>query len=127
MAAKFKLVPNPTFTIPVMIPRAGEEDGELKVTFKHMKQEQLKAMQERFAEEITEIIEKSNNETAASGLEVLQQPIMVKFLMEIASGWELSDEWSEDNLMMLISSFPRAFDAITVAYQNELWCLRKKP
>ena len=127
MAAKFKLVPNPTFTIPVMIPRAGEEDGELKITFKHMKQEQLKAMQERFAEEITEIIEKANENTSPSGLELIQQPIMVKFLMEIACGWDLSDEWSEENLMMLTSSFPRAFDTITVAYQNELWCLRKKP
>ena len=46
--AKFKLVADPTFKCKVLIPRAGQEDGEIEFTFKHYIPKELENFETEF-------------------------------------------------------------------------------
>ena len=102
MAAKFTLQPNPTFKANVKIPRAGDEDGELTFTFKHMPLDEL------------------------SDLEKLDDKTALDFLVEITTAWALPDEFTRENLEVLLNNYPGALTAITETYYRELLGNREK-
>jgi len=100
--SKFTLQPKPTFKATVKIPRAGEADGELTFTFKHMPLNELAAL------------EKLDDKTAAD------------FLCEIVAGWALPEECNPDNISELLQNYPGAMQAITRTYYSELLGNREK-
>ncbi|HGK7388343.1 TPA: hypothetical protein ACJ516_002096, partial [Enterobacter kobei] len=47
-------------------------------------------------------------------------------LMEIVEGWALPDEFTRENVIVLLQNYPRAFDSIGMAYTKELMGIREK-
>lgn len=116
MATKFTLIPNPTFSKPVTIPRAGDDDGELIITFKNKRRSDLESLEKALNEKLVAMREdkKFTNEPTAD------------YLMEICQGWELPEEFNRDNLITLLENYPRAFDAIAQEYTREMMAIREK-
>lgn len=110
--SKFSLIPNPTFSATASIPRAGAEDGKLTFTFRHKTLEELHAMDERL-------------QKTAEGKKAVIEP-QADYLMEIVEGWALPDEFTRDNVIILLQNYPRAFDSIGRAYTKELMGIREK-
>ncbi|MGC0890450.1 phage tail assembly chaperone [Pantoea agglomerans] len=102
MSTKFTLQPKPTFKAVVSIPRAGEEDGQLTFTFKHMALGELAEL------------EKLDDKTACD------------FLAEIVAGWALPEECTPQNISTLLQNYPGAMLAISRTYYNELLGHREK-
>lgn len=102
MATKFSLQPKPTFKANVLIPRAGDTDGELTFTFKHMPLKEL------------------------SDLEKLDDKSALDFILEIATAWALPDEFNRENLETLLDNYPGALRAVTETYYRELLGNREK-
>ena len=96
--AKFKLIADPTFVSKVPIPVAGEAPIEIKFTFKHRTKDEL----EQFAKDR---INKSDVET----------------VMEMATGWELDDEFNADNVQMLLQNRIGSGLAAYNVYLSELY------
>lgn len=109
---QFSLIPNPTFSATASIPRAGTEDGKLTFTFRHKTLEELRAMDEKL-------------HTAAEGKKSAIEP-QADYLAEIIDGWALPDEFTRENLVVLLQNYPRAYDSIGLAYTKELMGLREK-
>ena len=109
---KFYLNPNPTFSVTASIPRAGAEDGKLTFTFRHKTLEELRSMDEKL-------------QKAAEGKKAAIEP-QADYLMEIVEGWALPDEFTRDNVIVLLQNYPRAFDSIGLAYTKELMGIREK-
>lgn len=103
---KFSLIPNPTFSVTASIPRAGAEDGKLTFTFRHKTLDELRAMDEQLQKK-------------AEGKKASIEP-QADYLMEIVEGWALPDEFTRDNVIVLLKNYPRAFDSIGLAYTKEL-------
>jgi len=103
---KFSLIPNPTFSVTAIIPRAGAEDGKLTITFRHKTLEELRAMDEKL-------------QKAAEGKKAAIEP-QADYLMDIVDGWALPDELNRGNVIVLLQNYPRAFDNIGMAYTKEL-------
>lgn len=101
--AKFKLVAEPTFKCEVLIPRAGLEDGKIEFTFKH-----------HVLKELTDI-EKE-----------LEGKPVIDFLLKIASGWSLEEEFNEENLDILLQNYPASGAAIIKTYSSEFFGVREK-
>lgn len=116
MTSKFTLVPNATFKKDVTIPRAGAEDGVLTFTFKHRTRNQLEALENTLREA-------TKKQTEAGDL---GNAPMVAFVTEIAEGWALPDEFTRENVLILLENYPRAFDSIAMTYTRELMALREK-
>ncbi len=87
---KFSLIPNPTFSVTASIPRAGAEDGKLTFTFRHKTLEELRAMDEEL-------------QKAAEGKKSLNEP-QADYLMEIVDSWALPDEFTRDNVIVLLQN-----------------------
>lgn len=122
MSAKFKLVPNPTFEHTVKIPRAGDEDAELQFTFKHHSLKDMKAIQNNFKDKL----EKASKLKGEDKQEEAVRKLQLEFINALATGWEVEDEFCDENLNFMLDNYPRAFDAITTQYQAELWSIRQK-
>ena len=117
--AKFTLVPAATFEHPVMIPQPGAEDAELVMTFKHLTLEELRAAEDKSQKEQAKAKEK--------GYLKGQFKAMADFILLIAEGWELEQPMDRAHLVACFANYPRWFEAVTIAYARELWCLRQKP
>lgn len=116
MTSPFKLIPNPTFTAVVEIPRAGEEaPGLLSFTFHHYG---LVEYQKWLGEHQREL------ESLASDVDGL--PLMVKGIQHIAKGWALDDEFNAENITALLTNYGRAYASITATYFAELMGIRAK-
>ena len=95
--AKFKLQPDPTFKAKVKIPIPGvAKESEVEFTFRFRDSDELEALLKRAAEQD-----------------------VIKTAMEMASGWELSDEFSEDNLKLLQKTYIGALNRLVECYWEE--------
>lgn len=105
--AIFKLQPAPTFTVPVEIPRHGEEPAKIKVTFKHKSREDLKDFMER------------------AGQSDASQDVAL--ICEMIAGWEGPDmEFCDEAIQLLIQNYQGAVSALVQAYAMELTQARRK-
>lgn len=102
MAKTFQLQPKPTFKVDVAIPRAGDDDGVITFTFRHKPLKEL------------------------ASIESMEGKNAVEFLLDITDGWALPDAFSQENLETLLDNYPRALEAITRHYYNELMGNRQK-
>ncbi|WP_196615400.1 phage tail assembly chaperone [Citrobacter freundii] len=109
---KFSLIPNPTFSVTASTPRAGAEDGKLTFTFRHKTLEELRTMDVKLHK-------------TAEGKKAVIEP-QADYLMEIVDSWALPDEFTRDNVIVLLQNYPRAFDSIGMAYTKELMGIREK-
>lgn len=100
MTIKFQLDPKPTFDAVVKIPLHGDDKtADFKFTFAHKSNVDL--------EEFIANISKGDK-------------TKLDALKEIASGWELTDEWNDENLTKLLNNYNGSFTAIMDVYISEL-------
>lgn len=103
----FTLQPKPTFTGEVTIPTPNGE-GKITFEFKHKGRKALKAFYESLGE----------GETARQDLDAL---------IELVSGWTgVDEEFSDENLGVLLDNYPAAPRAIFDAYNKALLEGRQK-
>ena len=102
--AKLKLDPEPTFRakVPVPIPGAGTADVEF--TFKHRTNKALQAY--------IEAIESDQPDA--------------KIVMDVATGWDLDDAYTPENVEKLCESYAGAGLAVFQTYVRELRGARAK-
>lgn len=99
----FKLNPEPTFKCKVLIPRAGKIDGEITLNFQYFPLDELA------------IIEK----------EIEGKPV-IDLMSKLVIGWDLPDDFNEENLVMLLRNYPASASAIIKTYYQELMGNREK-
>lgn len=99
---KLTLNPNPTFASKVEVPIAGGF-ADVVMTFKHMERP-------KFAEWIKDLYKKNR----------------VDIVLEIASDWDLDDEFNLDNVTALDNRYMGAANAIIERYMKELSGEREK-
>ncbi len=97
--ATLKLKAEPTFTARVPIPIPGKSPVQVLFTFKHRTRTELDAL-----------IESGN----VPGRDA------VEYVMEMVSGWDLTDPFSKENVSALINEFPGAAAAISRTYIEQL-------
>lgn len=96
--AKFKLSLSalPDFKLPVKFKLANDQDVEVIFTVKHKK-----------TSELQELLNKEGLSTK-------------ELIMEIASDWDLEEEYNEDNVNEFSDLFPASTVALTTAYMQAL-------
>lgn len=102
MAVKFSLTPNPTFKRDVAIPVPGGKTASVSFTFKHKTRDEFKAFMDGIA-----------------GRED------VEIIRDIAAGWGLEDDFSDENIEALTQNYLGSGLAIVDAYVSELSGARK--
>ncbi len=102
--AKLKLQPDPTFKAKVEISVPGGTPAKVEFTFKHRTRQEM----DRFLKSVSDMKD---------------DPEMI---LALATGWELADEFNEENVRTLCDSYISAPAAIFDAYLQELAGNRRK-
>lgn len=101
--SKFSLTPNPTFESLIEFPIAGGGTAKFKVEYKHKTTKELEDYLKRLGGKIKDI-------DAA---------------MEIMAGWELKDEFNQENVELLFANYGASARAILGSYVDELMGARQ--
>lgn len=101
--AKLKLTPDPTFKAKVAIAAPGGNVDPVEFTFRHRTRDEMDAF-----------------------LKSSQDLRDAKLILEMATGWELVDAFTEENLNKLAQNYITAPQAIFEAYVTELVKAREK-
>lgn len=101
--ASLKLQPDPTFSAPVSIPVPGGEPVVVEFTFKH----------------------RGRKELAAFG-KTLDGRGDADTILDVATGWDLSDPFNADSVALLVDNYFAAPGAIWTAYLAALTQAKEK-
>lgn len=105
MSKKFKITLGrlPDFKMPVKMQLQNGETGEICYTVRHLK-----------ASELQDMIQQ-------------EKPVSdVEFIKAIASGWDLEEEFNDENIAELLSLFPMAAASMMEAYTAAMIGARAK-
>lgn len=94
---KIKLAPLPDFKLPVTFTMPDGEIGEIVFTVRHLKAKEVQALYD------------SENLVTDS-----------EFIMKLATGWNLEEEFTKENATTLVEFYPGAALALTGAYLGAL-------
>lgn len=97
---KFKLQPAPTFRAPVEIPVPGEGRSKVLFDFKYRDRDAMKEFLEKVG----------NTETQLSDTDLI---------MEMCTGWELTDPFNRESVDLLVRNYIQAGSAIFEKYLDE--------
>jgi hypothetical protein len=95
--ARLKLNPEPTFKAKVGIPVPGSRPAEVEFTFKHKTRSQV-----------------------LEWLKAREDDDEVGVFREIVAGWDLDDEFSDENIRRLCDNYAGAGFAVLEKYLNEI-------
>ena len=95
--AKLKLQPDPTFSAKVAIPVPGSDPVEVEFTFRHRGRKEL-----------------------ASFAESMKDSGDADLIMSLATGWELEDEFTAENVGLLVENYYGAPNAVWTTYLDAL-------
>lgn len=104
--ARLKLNPDPTFKAKVGVPVPGGRAAEVEFTFQYRSKTALAEWHEQVQE-----LPKDANE--------------VELLRTFVAGWDLDDEFCDDNIRRLCDSYPGAAAAAIDVYLRESWGARR--
>ncbi|AZR93930.1 hypothetical protein BBB39_09215 [Bordetella trematum] len=103
----FNLQASPTFTVPVEIPRHGEDPATIKVTFKHKTREGL-----------DDFLRRASRSTADQDFDLCS---------EILDSWEGPDmPFGKEAFDLLVDNYQGAMRALVSTYTAELLQARRK-
>lgn len=102
--AKLKLKPNPTFPLKVGVHVPGHEPDEVVLTAKHRSKDDM-------AEFIKAVSDMKDDASV---------------ILAIATGWDLDNEFSEENVRALVNDYVDAPRAVFERYLEELSGNRRK-
>lgn len=98
MTELLTLAVEPTYTLPVNVPRQGKKDAEVEITYKVRKPDEMVALEKRFRDD------------KVQDLEAVQ---------EVASGWGLADAFTPENIERALVAHPGFAGAVLKAYFRE--------
>lgn len=101
---KFKIVPDPTFKAQAAIPIPGADPEKVGFTYKHRSRREFKAYMEDMAKD--------------DGKDDID------LVMDTVTGWELTDEFTRENVEKLLDNYHGAARAIVDTYIDEQGALR---
>lgn len=102
MTTKFQLDAAPTFKATVDVPIHGNGTAPIIVEFKHRDRDQMKALLEAHKKDVSN----------------------VQAVMDVAVGWDLDDEFNEENVAKLDRNYQGAALTITSKYITEIYQAR---
>lgn len=103
--AKISLEPNPTFDAVVSIPRPGLDNASVRFTFRHRSRTAVLTWVESIGKD---------------------EKVDIDQVMDVASGWELDDTFTRENVALLCENYGGASRAILETYLRELRGAREK-
>lgn len=107
--AKLKFTPNPTFELLVSVPIAGQsENEEITFTVKYITKKESEKLHTKYKAEENDYLYYWN---------------MTKSLVV---GWDLNIEFNEQNLDILLDSYPQIPQKFNLEYFREYWGLAEK-
>jgi hypothetical protein len=101
--AKLKLQANPFFAAPVAISVPGAADVKVEFTFKH-----------RTRDELDSFLKTAGDLKDAD------------LILAVATGWELDDPYTKENIALLVQNYISSPKAVFSAYLEELVKAREK-
>jgi len=116
MSKKFSILQNPTFKSTVSIPRIGGEPINVEFEFKYLPRKELAALYEGWQKEAKEL--NISEDSTLLELTEAEVNLQVKQLKDILVGWSFEDEFSDENIAMLVGTSVHATSAITGAYSD---------
>lgn len=116
MAKKFSIKRDPTFTTDVFLPSPGQEPIKVSFTFKWMDRKALGQFHEDRRNFGSEFLKKV--EDGAQGAELAKFAIdfEVPQLKSIISGWDIEEDFNDENLQALVESGSELPAAIVNGY-----------
>lgn len=119
MSKKFKIKQNPTFKSKVDIPVVGGNSVEVEFDFKYLTRKELAKLYDDWhekAKELNEFIRKDDvTLVELTNAEIDLQVCQVK---DIVVGWDMDDEFNDENIEQLVDISVNIVGAITTTYQK---------
>ena len=116
--AKFSLKVDPTFKTKVGLHVPGQGEVQVQFEFKGRSRSELAEL----SKEMARAAQDAPDMTDADPEEAVQQTIAreSRLVMSVAVGWELDDDFNEENVRRLLQKCPRSADAILKKYLQEV-------
>lgn len=121
MSSKIKLGnPPKSFLAPVIIP-VFEGSEQINIRYTYRRKTEYAQLMDAFTKEIQK--PKKQTEKANTMHEVVMDTINgnVDFVLKIAEGWDLSDEFNPSSIAQLDDEYPGAIKAIIDTYEKALF------
>jgi hypothetical protein len=115
--AKFTLIQNPTFKTDVMLPTVGGEPVKVGFKFKYRDRTELADLYADWDERHKELGLKSQ-EVGLKQFTALLIDLQVQQLKAIVEGWDVDEEFTEENLRILVGSISSTPSAVLEAYSD---------
>jgi hypothetical protein len=134
MANKIILGKRPkSFKRTVSFPMPGEAAGTIEVSYKYRTRSEFAAFSDEFQSvakaegekavaRITDAIEKKEPVAEPTQAEITerQNALNVRYLMGALDGWNLDEEFNEENVAQLVDELPAAANAIAADYRSAI-------
>jgi hypothetical protein len=115
--AKFTLTQNPTFKADVMLPTVGGEPVKVAFEFKYRDRTELAGLYADWGERHKALGLKSE-EVGLQQFTTLLIDLQVEQLKAIVAGWDVDEEFNDENLRILVSSISATPSAVLAAYSD---------
>lgn len=115
MSKKFKIKQNPTFKAKVVIPVVGGDGVETEFEFKYLTRKELAAMYDKWSDEAKKLTFEDVTLAEPTDQEMKLQVMQIK---DIVCGWDIEDEFNDENIEGLVNISINIVKAITDVYQK---------
>ena len=113
--AKFKLIQKPTFKAPVMIQRAGYNAEKVEFEFKYLDRTALAELYTGWNERHDEL-SKLVGDMDLKAFTAAQIALQADQLLDVVVGWDIEEEFTPENVRILVNSINSATKAVLNAY-----------
>lgn len=115
--AKFTLIQNPTFKADVMLPTVGGEPVKVEFEFKYRDRIELADLYADWGERHKALGLKSE-EVGLKQFTTLLIDLQVEQLKAIVAGWDVDEDFTDENLRILVSSISATPSVVLGAYSD---------
>ena len=115
MSKKFKIKQNPTFKAKVVIPVVGGDGVETEFEFKYLTRKELAAMYDKWSDEAKKL---TFEDVTLAELTDQEMNLQVMQIKDIVCGWDIEEEFKDENIEGLVNISINIVKAITDVYQK---------
>ena len=131
----FKLIPDPTFKSKVTLRAPGKKEEKVEFTFRFLNEEERRSINEAQKAKVDELrnqfgVPEEEIEAAIKSKTLDEQTfneylrslraVRLPYFMKIVAGWELIDDFNEENVAALLRNYSSAFNSILETYRDEV-------
>lgn len=114
---KFKLIHNPTFKADVMLPAVGGDPVKVGFEFKYRDRAELATLYAGWGERHKALAGKSE-EVGLEKFTAMLIDLQVEQLKAIVVGWDIDEDFTDENLRILVGSISATPSAVLAAYSE---------